>query len=116
MQGIGGAMKNKLFYYNSEVQVLAGDHVLYSPVLFGKKKRGRVSYIPRKTARELAQEKKQADDWIIEFDDGTVTGWIYSPEDLQPAKRLKFLSRKDDQYSGPSSDDLEKAEGSVPNE
>ena len=109
-------LKDKIYYSEIEIEVLEGDYVLLKPLFFGKGKYGRVSYIPDITARELAKENKQADEWIIEFEDKTVTGWTYSPEDLQPPKRLKFIKRKDDSYVGPSSDEIEKLEETIPNE
>jgi hypothetical protein len=62
------------------------------------------------TGRELAKENKNPDDWLIELEDYTVTGWMYSPEDLQPPKRLSFVKRKDDDYKVITSLELEKYE------
>lgn len=104
---------NRLYYFDTETEVLMGDVIIYQTLIMRRKKLGRVSYIPEKTGRELQKEKKNCDDWLIEFDDKTMTGWIYSPEDLQPPKRLEFVTRGNDEYKGISSSELEKIEQSL---
>lgn len=110
------ASRKRLYYHGTDIEVLPGDHILLQTLLLRRKKRGRVSYIPRFTAVELADQKKNPDSWLIEFSDGTVTGWIYYPEDLQPPKRLTFIERSDDHYKGISTDELEAQEQSEENQ
>ena len=105
--------KNRLYYFDTETEVLEGDRIVYKSILFRRKKLGRVSYIPKKTGRELQQLKKDCDDWLLEFNDKTVTGWFYSPEDLQPNKRLSFVSRQLDNYIGITTSELEKTEQKI---
>jgi len=93
--------------------VLQGDHIAFKSILFRKNRLGRISYIPDKTALELSKEKKNPDSWLIEFSDKTVTGWLYHPEEMQPTKRLRFLSRKSDSYDGLSSTELENIESQI---
>jgi hypothetical protein len=104
---------NRLYYFGTEKEVLKGDVIVLRTLFLRRKKLGRVSYIPDKTGRELQKENKGCDDWLIEFDDKTMTGWIYSPKDLQPPKRLEFISRCDDEYKGISSSELEKVEQEI---
>jgi hypothetical protein len=106
---------DRLYYFGTETEILAGDHVVLKGFFTGRPKSGRVSYIPEKTAKKLAEEKKDSDDWLIELSDGTVTGWLYSPEDLPASKRLKFVSRKNDNYKGTNSDELEVLEEDLMN-
>lgn len=104
---------NRLYYFDTETEVIKGDVIVLRTLFLRRKKLGRVSYIPEKTGRELQKENKDCDDWLIEFDDKTMTGWIYSPEDLQPPKRLELISRGDDGYKGISSSELEKIEQEI---
>ena len=98
---------SKLYYYGTEIMVELGDRVDFPTLILRKPRHGTVCCIPAKTARTLAQEKQEPDDWLLKFDNGTYTGWMYSPEDLQPNKRLKFIKRGESDYVGISNDDLE---------
>jgi len=101
---------DRLYYHNTETEVLEGDHIAFKSLFFGKTKLGRVSYIPAKTAIELSNENKNPDDWLIELSDKTATGWLYHPEDMQPTKRIQFLSRTSDSYKGLTSAESEELE------
>lgn len=106
------AMNNqsKLLYFGTDIEVLEGDYIIFKTFFTRRPRNGRVSYIPKMTGRELAKSNKNPDDWLIELEDSTVTGWLYSPEDLQPPKRLSFVKRKDDDYKGMTSQELEEYE------
>ena len=106
----------RLYYYGIDIEVLKGDFVVLKTFLLRRKKKGRVSYIPEQTASELGEQGKDSDDWLIELDDKTVTGWLYSPVDLQPSKRLKLISRGEDNYNGITSEDIEKYEQEIEKE
>lgn len=108
--------RKRLYYPATDIEVLAGDHVQLRTLLLRKKILGRVSYIPQFTAHELAQQNKNADSWLIELSDGTATGWIYYPEDLQPPKRLTFIKRGDDDYKGMDTEELEAREHAEENQ
>lgn len=100
----------KLLYFGTDIEVLEGDYITLKTLFTRRPRKGRVSYIPKITGRELAKQNKNPDDWLIELEDHTVTGWLYSPEDLQPSKRLSFVKRKDDDYKGTTSQELEEYE------
>ena len=106
----------KLYYDGTDIEVLKGDYVIYKTAFLRRKRKGRVSYIPKLTGRELAKQGKDTDEWIIEFEDKTVAAWIYVPEELQPSKRVIFIKRGDDDYSGITSEELEKIETSESNQ
>ena len=101
-------MPSKLFYFGSNVEVELGDRIEYRTLLLRHMRPGAVVCIPDKTALELADEGKDPEDWLIKFDDGTYTGWMYHPEELQPAKRLRFVSRADGDVEGISNAELER--------
>ena len=86
-------MSSKLHYFGTDEDVRPGDRVQYTSLILRRKRLATVVCIPEKTAVELDVEKKQPEDWLIKFDDGTYTGWMYHPEELQPNKRLILVSR-----------------------
>lgn len=98
---------SSLFYYSTDIEIQEGDYIEFTSLFTRKKKLGRVSYIPKYTAIELQKSGKQPDDWLIQFDDGTVTGWLYHPEETKPISRLHFIKRKDDSFKGITSEELE---------
>jgi len=86
-------MTNKLRYYGTENEVLLADRVEYTTLLLRRKRLGTVVCIPAKTALQLDAEKKKPEDWLLKFDDGTYTGWMFHPEEMQPSQRLRLVSR-----------------------
>ena len=108
-------MKSGLRYWGTDDDVLPGDRVEYTSLLLRQKKRGTVVCIPNKTALELDAERKAPKDWLIRFDDGTYTGWMYHPEELQPNKRLRLLSRNSD-YEPVTNSELERQDARIANE
>lgn len=105
----------KLRYWGTNDDVLPGDRVEYSSLIFRRKKRGTVVCIPSKTALELDAERKAPEDWLIKFDDGTYTGWMYHPEELQPNKRLRLISRHSE-YEPITNSELERQDAKTANE
>lgn len=101
-------MKKKLVYRDGN-EVLLGDRINFRSI-FGKNRLATVCYMPDLTARELQVKKKSPEDWLIVFDDGTYTGWIYSPEDLQPNKRISLVNRGSRDFRGLSKEELKKIE------
>src|SRR5688572_8931879 len=97
---MGRDLPSKLYYHGTTTEVLLGDRVALKGLILWKPKVGTVSCIPDRTGRQRAAEGKEPDDWLISFDDGTMTGWLYSPEDLQPSKRLSLLTRDGVGYKG----------------
>jgi len=86
-------MASRIFYNGTTEDVRLGDRVAYTSLLSRRKRLGTVVCIPDKTALERAQENKQPEDWLIKFDDGTFTGWMYHPEEIQPNNRLRLIER-----------------------
>ncbi|MGI9204241.1 MAG: hypothetical protein ACR2Q3_09535 [Woeseiaceae bacterium] len=89
-------MASGVFYSGTTEDVRLGDRIEYTSLLLRRKRLGTVVCIPDKTALERAREKKQPENWLIKFDDGTFTGWMYHPEEIQPNKRLRLVDRGDD--------------------
>ncbi len=69
-------------------------------------------WIPEKTALELDAERKQPQDWLIKLDDGTFTGWMYHPEEMQPPKRLRLIERSSE-YEPVSNEELERQDNEI---
>ncbi len=93
-------------YHEEDVDVLLGDVVEYKPlILFWKRKKGRVSYIPG-ISKPHAEMEHNGLTWLgISGDDGTFRGIYIDPESNKVKKGIKFISRSvDDNYIGP--DDL----------
>jgi hypothetical protein len=90
--------------------VLVGDRIALKGWLSRKAKTGTVSCVPARSGRELAAIGKHPENWLINLDDGTMTGWIYSPEDLQPPKRLSFVRRGEPGYKGISNEEADELE------
>ena len=103
-------MTGRLYYWGSETEVLAGDYVLYRPFFGLRAKAGRVIYIPEEDGRELESRGEDSDDWYIELDSGVRYGWVYSPQDLQPDKRLSFVRRGESDFEQTTSDKIEEEE------
>jgi hypothetical protein len=101
---------SRLYYYDTKIMVKLGDRIDFPTLVFRKPRHGTVCCIPTKSARVLMAEMQDSEDWLLKFDNGTYTGWIYSPEDLQPNKRLKFLERGEPGYIGITNDAMERME------
>ena len=105
-------MASKLLYHGTDEEVREGDRVEYTTLIFRRRKLGTVICIPEKTALDLDAEKKPPDDWLIRFDDGMDSGWMYHPEELQPPKRLRLVARGAD-YERVTAAELEKREAEL---
>ncbi len=105
-------MSRKLLYHGTDNEVREGDRIEYRTVFLRRRKLGTVVCIPEKTALELNAENKSPDDWLIRFDDGTDTGWMYHPEELQPPKRLTLVARGAE-YERTTADELERQEAEI---
>jgi hypothetical protein len=103
-------VSSRLYYRGTTTEVLVGDRIALRGWFSPKGKPGTVSCIPDRTGRERAAEGKGAENWLINFDDGTMTGWLYSPEDLQPPKHLSFLGRGEPGYKGISNEEADELE------
>ena len=108
-------MPAALRYFGTREGVMRGDRVEYTSLLLRRKKLGTVVWIPEKTALELDAEGKQPESWLIKFDDGTFTGWLYHPEELQPNKRLRLIDR-DAEHEPVSNEELERQDSEIANQ
>ena len=101
-------MSSGLHYNDSDEEVRHGDRIELTSLILRRRRRGTVVCIPEKTALQLAAQQKQPDDWLIRMDDGTYTGWLYHPEELQPPKRLRLVARAAGPVDEVSNADLER--------
>ena len=99
-------------YFGTDDEVSAGDRIEYTTLFLRRKKRGTVVWIPEKTALELDAAGKQPENWLIKFDDGTFTGWLYHPEEMQPIQRLTLIGRSSD-YEPVSEQELERQDNEI---
>lgn len=105
-------MTSKLHYFETKEQVLLGDRVEYTSRVLRRKRIGSVVCVPAKTALQLNAERKAPEDWLIRFDDGTYTGWMYHPEELQPNRRLRFMGRNSE-YDPITNEELERQDAEI---
>lgn len=96
-------MHMKIRYFNSETTVQEGDVVEYKLLLlFWKKKRGRVSYVPGVSKFNPEMEHNGLV-WVgVSGEDGSFRGIYVDPESGYVKNELKFLERcKDKNYFTP---------------
>ena len=105
-------MTSKLKYYGTEEEVLLADRVEYTSLLLRRKRLGTIVCIPAKTALQLNAEKKDPEDWLLKFDDGTYAGWMFHPEDLQPSRRLRLVGRNAE-YEPITNEELERRDAEI---
>jgi hypothetical protein len=105
-------MTSKLRYFGAKEQVLLGDRVEYTSRVLRRKHIGTVVCIPAKTALQLDAERKAPEDWLIRFDDGTYTGWMYHPEEQQPNRRLRLIGRNSE-YDSITNEELERQDAEI---
>lgn len=105
-------MTSKLRYHGTEEEVRLGDRIEFTSLILRRKRHGTVVCIPEKTALELNAEHKDPDDWLIKLDNGTYTGWMYHPEELQPIRRLRLVGRNAD-FQPISNDELDRQDAEI---
>ena len=89
-----GPQKTRLFYRGTADEVRVGDRVSLRRWL-RRSLTGVVVYVPSEEAAKAALARNELDEWAIELEDGSLIGWAYFPEQLQPAKRVQLLARAD---------------------
>ena len=109
------AMPKPLRYFGTDDEVNPGDRVEYTSRFLRRKRIGTVVWIPERTALELDADGKAPESWLIKLDDGTFTGWMYHPEELQPTPRLRLIGRNAD-YEPVSNDELERQDSEIANQ
>lgn len=105
-------MTSKLYYHGTDEEVRPGDRIELKSLFLRRRRHGTVVCIPEKTALELDAERKHPDDWLIKLDDGTFTGWMYHPEELQPTPRLRLVSR-DAEFEPVTNEELERQDAEI---
>ncbi len=90
-----------LTYRATNTKVLLGDHVLFMRWFGLVKTPCRVCYVPGVSPphREM-QYAKEAAMWAIDDEKGNVYTMLYVPTDKFITKRIVFIRRADDEYSG----------------
>lgn len=99
-----------LRYAQSGQRVQLGDRVEFRSLILRRPRAGTVVCIPELTGRERLSLGKETQEWLIKLDSEVVTGWLYSPEDLQPPSRLRLISRASGNVVEMSNDDVERLE------
>jgi hypothetical protein len=89
-----GGAEPKLFYHGTDVDVRLGDRFEMKRFL-RKPIRGTVVYMPGVSPPNPGMEWPEFSRWGVQLDDGTMLSWPYLPAQLQPEKRLLFVSRGD---------------------
>lgn len=105
-------VSSQLTYFGTDDDVRLGDRVELRTLFLRRKRPATVVCIPEKTALQLSAEKKSPEDWLIQFDDGTYTGWMYHPEEMQPPARLRLVARGAD-YEAISNEELERLDNEI---
>ena len=105
-------MPKALRYFGTNDEVMPGDRIEYTSRILRRKREGTVVWLPERTALELDAAGKSPQDWLIKFDDGTFTGWMFHPEELQPSPRLRLLARNND-YEPVSNEELERQDNEI---
>ena len=108
-----GELPTRLYYFGTRSEVLLGDRIEYRTLILRRRLLGRVVCIPDKTGRELAALGKNPDDWLFKLDSGVVSGWLYSPEDLQPPARFRLISRATSTPERMTNAELEESEARI---
>ena len=86
--------EGKLYYHGTDVDVRLGDRVELARWL-RKPLRGTVIYIPGVSRLHKEMVWPEFHRWAVGFDDGSMLAWPFTPDSLQPEKRLTFIERGD---------------------
>lgn len=108
-------VSSQLTYFGTDDDVRLGDRVEFKTLILRRKRPGTVVCMPEKTALQLNAEKKPPEDWLIKFDDGTYTGWMYHPEEMPPHPRLRLIARGSD-FEAISNEELERLDNEIAGE
>ena len=110
---VSASRDSGLRYSQSTEDVRLGDRIEFRTLFLRRRCLGTVVCIPAMTGRERAELGKDPEDWLIKLDSGVFTGWLYSPEDLQPNSRLRLVSRAVSPTEEASNADLEEMEKEI---
>lgn len=83
----------KLYYHGTAEDVRLGDRVRIRR-LMRKPLSGVVCHIPGESPPhpEMIWEDGVGN-WAIRLEDGSLIGWIFLPDEVQPSKRIELISR-----------------------
>jgi|WetSurMetagenome_2_1015567.scaffolds.fasta_scaffold19481_5 hypothetical protein len=90
-----GGSGSRLFYYGTQIEVHVGDRIRIRR-WFRQDLEGVVCYIPGVSPRHTELEYEDVKKWAFKTTDGTTWATVYSPEQAQPKKKMKFVARSDD--------------------
>ncbi|MFH2046163.1 MAG: hypothetical protein ABIK92_13555 [Pseudomonadota bacterium] len=85
---------HRFYYAGTKTEIKLGDNIIFKKFFF-KKINGIVYYIPSQSPVNPEMEYENVKHWTIKLDDGRVISWIYSPNEVQPSKRVLFIKRAD---------------------
>ena len=91
--------EDRLFYFGTSEEVRLGDRIAMKRLL-RKPVHGTVVYMPGVSPVHPEMEWPEFSRWAIEFEDGTLLAWPYTPDTLQPDKRIILLERGSPDYKG----------------
>src|SRR5947209_13134062 len=91
---------DRLYYHGTDLEVHLGDRVVYRG-LCGTSQ-GVVCHMPGESPQhpELEDDFSGLRHWAIKFPDGSMLSWLHAPDELQPSRRIKFVSRAEHGYAG----------------
>ena len=87
-------MGSKLFYKGTDIEVKLGDIIEYRKFFgFGPARSGFVSYMPGESKPHRELEYGDVSQWGLNIGGGNLIVIAYVPDELQPPRGLKFISR-----------------------
>jgi len=87
-------MSSNLFYKGTDIEVRLGDIVEYRSFWgFGKKHKGTVCYMPGESPIHRQFEDGGTPEWGIYIGNGNIIKIAYVPEEFQPPRGIKYISR-----------------------
>lgn len=102
-------VNNKMFYFDTNIEVRLGDKITYRRLLLPwKKDSGRVVYVPGQSPKNPNMEYGDVKEWafVLNNDPNTLLSAGYFPkEEKYVSKRIQFIGRGD--AMGSISEDVE---------
>lgn len=85
-------VSSRLFYHGTNEEVRLGDRIRIRRFLFLVVE-GVVCYIPGASPKHPDMEYDDYQFWAIQLKDGQIRQILYSPDELQPGRETRLLSR-----------------------
>jgi len=90
-----------LCYYKTDTKIMLGDHVVFSKWFGFKKVESRVCYIPGVSPlHKVMSDTEKSSLWAITDGPKDIIQMLYVKDDKFVSKRIKFVSRAEDDYAG----------------